>query len=119
MKADILTRKPGDRPNSDIDKRQKYQFQTLIRSDQIYPDLLVQLENTAKVEEVESVTLAPLLEGDADEEELLEFLEDRVRAAQPKDATYQRIAKKLEDRDYKDQEFTLVDYEIKDGALLI
>jgi hypothetical protein len=34
-----------------------------------------------KGEEAESVTLAPLLEGDVDEEELLEFLEDRVYIA--------------------------------------
>ena len=124
MKADALTRKPGDRPENDADERQKYQFQTLIQPKRLHPDLRSQLESAADVanttdDPAEPISLAPLLEGEIEKDDSLEFLEDRVRAAQPQDATYQRVAHKLGDGDRKDYELTLADCEIKNGVLFV
>jgi hypothetical protein len=54
-KADALTRKPGDRPASDTDKRQKHQFQTILTAKRIHPRLRTELEDTAKELEVNIV----------------------------------------------------------------
>lgn len=63
--------------------------------------------------------MAPLFDGEIDKDESLEFLEDRVKAAQLQDAIYQRITRKLEDGDRKDHELTLADYEIRNRALFV
>ena len=47
MKADALTRKPGDRPANDTDERQKYQFQTILSRDRLSPEVIKDLETTS------------------------------------------------------------------------
>ena len=47
MKADALTRKPGDRPANDTDERQKYQFQTILSRDRLSLEVIKDLETTS------------------------------------------------------------------------
>jgi hypothetical protein len=125
-KADALTRKAGDRPADDTDERQKYQFQTLLEPSRLHPNILADLQARANEldtddlgDEPISTLLAPILEAEADDEEVLDFLEDRIRRVQPLDKTYQRIKKKIENGERHDKELTLADCEIKEEALFV
>jgi hypothetical protein len=87
-----LTRKPGDRPTSDIDERQKYQFQTILTAKRIHPSLRVELETTAKdldadATEAELALVDYALQDEvlvspiAIDEELPQSLEARIKEA--------------------------------------
>ena len=102
-KADTLTRKLGDRPEGDQDNRQREQFQTILPTRRLYPDLRRELKNVSEQEELvqESVaTVAAMLSlKDDDEEELPKILKLRVREAQLEDQIYKRVIKKLKNKD--------------------
>ena len=72
----MLTCKLGDQLESDTNKQQKYQFQTLIQLNRIHLDLQAQLEDAVKVEEIELITLIPLLDKEIDKDKLIDFLKD-------------------------------------------
>ena len=111
-KADALTRKPGDRLEEEEDKRQKFQFQTILGPDRLSPSLRKELEIEALRDERQSITLAPILAETEQEDinnsqELATLLELRVFEAQKTDETCQRIIKKLREGERIDKEVQL------------
>jgi hypothetical protein len=67
-----LTRKPGDRPNKDNNKRQQYQFQTVLSAKRIHPELRQRLKLLAKRPDPlqnQLITIAPILASDNEEDQ--------------------------------------------------
>jgi hypothetical protein len=122
-KADALTRLPGSRPQEDSDERQQYQFQTILNTNRLAPELRDALQAIKRGEPASLAPIGPELNIDmVDRESPLEYnelIETRVRKAQIDDQTYLRVKKSLEDKVLKDPEFTLADCKIIDQSLFV
>jgi hypothetical protein len=102
MKADSLTRRPGDRPEGDNDDRQELQFQAILTPEKLSLDLRQQLKIETENQDEEEFPLAPILvlgtddDSEEDEEnELPTALKLRVKNAQQTDELCQHVLQKL------------------------
>ena len=80
-KPDSLTRRPGDLPQEDTDARNKYQYQTIIRNNQIDPRLKIDLACMLTDDSIQDLTeltamIYSLSEEGVNGSDLLESLED-------------------------------------------
>jgi hypothetical protein len=123
-----LTRKPEDQPNKDDDKRQQYQFQTVLSAKRIHPELQQRLKLLAKRPDPlqnQPITITPILASDnkKDQKEnnndTPELLKTQIRAAQLRDKTCQRVVKKLQANDQHNYKVTLAHTSLQDKALFI
>lgn len=118
---DALTRKPGDRPADDSDERQQFQFQRIFTDNKLDPRIVKELEHTAssEEEEIEEYSISPIINVDAEgnvefDDEIKELLADRVKLAQQDDKIVERIRKRLQNGDRKDEDLTLADCKFKE-----
>ena len=71
MKADSLTRRPGDRRERDNDDRQELQFQTILTPEKLSPDLRQQLKIETENQDEEEFPPAPILVLGTDDNSLI------------------------------------------------
>ena len=124
MKADSLTRRPGDRPEGDNDDRQELQFQTVLTPERLSPDLRQQLIRETENQNEEEFPPAPIIvlgtddDPEKDEEtELPTALELRVKNAQQTDELCQHVLQKLRKGEKRDKEIQLGSCKEIEGSL--